>query len=141
MPEAARAIGLQIQILNANTRSEIEAAFAAIARERVRCPVRRPDSFFTSRRGQLAHWRRVIGCRRVVGNRTLVEAGLLMSYGASVPDMFHQVGIYTGKILKGAKPADLPVFPTTDRTRHQPPDGEDAWHRRSRTRSNCAPTK
>jgi putative tryptophan/tyrosine transport system substrate-binding protein len=72
-----------------------------------------PDSFFTGRRSQFvtlaARDRLPTSC----ANRAMVEAGLLMSYGTSVPDMFHQVGLYTGIILKGAKPADLPVLQST----------------------------
>ena len=113
MPEAARAMGLQIQILNANTRSEIEAAFAAIARDQADALFVAPGAFFTSRRGQLATLAARDRVPTSCGNREMAEAGLLMSYGASVPDMFHQVGVYTGNILKGVKPADLPVVQST----------------------------
>src|SRR5262249_5309659 len=113
MAEAARAIGLQIQILNASSRSEIDAAFATIARERADALFIAPDAFFTSRRGQFA----TLAARDRVptggANREMPEAGLLMSYGADLPDMFRQVGVYTGNILKGAKPADLPVLQST----------------------------
>jgi putative tryptophan/tyrosine transport system substrate-binding protein len=113
LPEAARALGLQVQFLNASTSPEIEAAFATIARERVDALFVAPDSFFTSRRRQISTLAAHNRLPTSVQNRTLVEAGLLMSYGTSVPDFFRQVGIYTGSILKGAKPADLPVLQTT----------------------------
>jgi putative ABC transport system substrate-binding protein len=113
LPEAARALGLQVQFLNASTSPEIDAAFATIARERVDALFVAPDSFFTSRRGQISTLAAHNRLPTSVQNRTLVEAGLLMSYGTSVPDFFRQVGIYTGSILKGAKPADLPVLQTT----------------------------
>jgi putative tryptophan/tyrosine transport system substrate-binding protein len=113
LPEAARALGLQVQFLNASTSPEIEAAFATIARERADALFIMADSFFTSRRGQISTLAALNRLPTSVSNRTLVEAGLLMSYGTSVPDFFRQVGIYTGSILKGAKPADLPVLQTT----------------------------
>ena len=113
LPEAARALGLQVQFLNASTSPEIDAAFATIARERVDALFVAPDSFFTSRRRQISTLAAHNRLPTSVQNRTLVEAGLLMSYGTSVPDFFRQVGIYTGSILKGAKPADLPVLQTT----------------------------
>jgi putative ABC transport system substrate-binding protein len=113
IPEAARVLGLQVQFLNASTSPEIEAAFATIARERADALFIAPDSFFTSRRGQISTLAAHNRLPTSVSNRTLVEAGLLMSYGTSVPDVFRQVGIYTGSILKGAKPADLPVLQTT----------------------------
>jgi putative ABC transport system substrate-binding protein len=113
VPEAARALRLQVQILNANTRSEIEAAFATIVRERADALFIAPDAFFTSRRGQfatLAARDRIPTC---CSNREMTEAGLLMSYGPNLAGMFRQVGVYTGNILKGAKPADLPVLQAT----------------------------
>jgi putative tryptophan/tyrosine transport system substrate-binding protein len=113
MPEAARAIGLQIQILNATSRSEIEAAFATIVRERADALFIAPDAFFTSRRGQFATLAARDRVPTSCGNREMTEAGLLMSYGANLVDMFRQVGVYTGNILKGAKPAELPVLQST----------------------------
>jgi putative ABC transport system substrate-binding protein len=98
-PEAARALGLQVQFLNVSTSPEIEAAFANIARDRADALFVAPDAFFTGRRAQFA---------------TLAARDRLpTSYGTSIPDMFHQVGVYTGIILKGAKPADLPVLQST----------------------------
>jgi putative tryptophan/tyrosine transport system substrate-binding protein len=106
---AARAMGLQIQVLSASTGPEINAAFAAFVRERPDALFVSIDAFFTNRRVQLA----TLATRHVVpmasGNRLITEAGGLMSYGASVTDAFRQGGDYIGRILKGAKPADLPV--------------------------------
>jgi putative tryptophan/tyrosine transport system substrate-binding protein len=108
---AARAMGLQIQmILNAGTSGEIDAAFTTIGRER-------PDALFvgiapifTSRRLQLAQWAARVAIPTAFGGREYAEAGGLMSYGASLTDAWRQVGVYTGRILKGAKPTDLPVM-------------------------------
>jgi putative tryptophan/tyrosine transport system substrate-binding protein len=113
IPESARAIGLQVQFLSASTSPEIEAAFTTIARDRADALFLAPDSFFTGRRGQFATLAARDRLPTSCANRVMVEAGLLMSYGTSLPDMFHQVGIYTGMILKGAKPADLPVLQST----------------------------
>jgi putative ABC transport system substrate-binding protein len=110
IPEAARALGLQTQILNASTSREIEAAFATLVRDRADALFIAPDGFFSSRRVQFAT---LAAHHRVPANyplREFVEAGGLMSYGTDIVDMFHQVGVYTGKILNGAKPADLPVL-------------------------------
>ena len=111
--QAAPAIGLQIQILNATTIGEIDAAFAALAREHPDVLFVAGDSFFTSRRGQFA----ILAARERIpaayANRDIVAAGGLMSYGTDLADAFHQVGVYTGNILKGAKPADLPVLQST----------------------------
>jgi putative ABC transport system substrate-binding protein len=109
VPEAARAIGLQIQVLNASTSREIEAAFAALVRDRADALFVAADGFFNSRRVQLA----IMPARHVIpaaySSREYVEAGGLMNYGTNLPDAYRQVGVYTGRILKSAKPADLPV--------------------------------
>jgi putative ABC transport system substrate-binding protein len=113
IPAAARAIGLQIQVLNASTSREIDAAFATIAGDRPDALFIAPDSLFTSRRIQLA----TLAARERMptsgSNREMAEAGLLTSYGTDTADMWHRVGVYTGQILKGAKPADLPVLQLT----------------------------
>ena len=113
LPEAARAIGLQIQVLKASTRSEIEAAFAILVRERPDALFIAPDGFFSSRRVQIVT---LAAHRRVPAayfSREFVEVGGLMSYGSDISDVYRQVGVYTGQILKGAKPADLPVVQST----------------------------
>ena len=111
--EAARSIGLQIQILNATTISEIDAAFATLARERPDALFVQADAFMTSRRVQLANLAARDRIPASYSQRASVQAGGLMSYGTDLDDMFRQVGVYTGNILKGAKPADLPVQQST----------------------------
>jgi putative ABC transport system substrate-binding protein len=112
-PEAARALGLQTQIFNASTSREIEAAFTALVRDRADVLFVGPDAFFRSRRVQFA----ILAAHHRVPTayplREYVEAGGLMSYGTDFADTWRQVGVYTGKILKGAKPADLPVLQST----------------------------
>jgi len=111
--EAAPTIGLQIQILNASTIGEIDAAFATLARERPDALFVAGDAFFLERRVQFATLAARDRIPSTYAARELVAAGGLMSYGTDIADMFHQVGVYTGTILKGAKPADLPVLQTT----------------------------
>jgi putative ABC transport system substrate-binding protein len=113
IPEAARALGLQIQVHKASTSREIEAAFATLERERTDALFVAPDVFFTGRRVQFATLATRHAIPAVYGNRVFVEAGGLMSYGTDFAEMFRQVGVYTGQILKGAKPADLPVIQPT----------------------------
>jgi putative ABC transport system substrate-binding protein len=113
LPDAARAMGLQIQVLKASTRNEIEAAFATLVRDRAEALYVMGDVFFTSRRVQFvtlaAHHR----IPTSYASREAVEVGGLMGYTADRVDMYHQVGTYTGQILKGAKPVDLPVLQST----------------------------
>jgi putative ABC transport system substrate-binding protein len=111
--QAAPAIGLQLQILNATTSSDIDAAFAAMARDHAEALFVAPDAFFTSRRGQFVTLTARDKIPAAYGVRDVVEAGGLMSYGTDLADMFQQVGVYTGRVLKGAKPADLPVTQLT----------------------------
>ncbi len=106
---AARAMGLQIQILNASTSIEIDAAFATFVRERPDALFVSPEPFFRSRRVQLTHLATRYAIPAAYALRDYAEAGGLMSYGASLADAFRQVGDYAGRILKGAKPMDLPV--------------------------------
>ena len=113
VPEAARAIGLQIQVLNASTSREIEAAFATLVRERADALFVAPDAFFISRRVQFVTLAARHGIPTAHNAREEVEAGGLMSYGTDNLDMWRHVGGYTGQILKGAKPADLPVLQST----------------------------
>jgi putative ABC transport system substrate-binding protein len=113
VPEAARAIGLQIQVLNASTSREIEAAFATLVRDRADALFVAPDGFFGSRRVQFATLAAAHRVPAAYSFREYVEAGGLMSYGTDFLDSWHQVGVYTGQILKGAKPAELPVLQST----------------------------
>jgi putative ABC transport system substrate-binding protein len=93
--EAAPAIGLQIQILKATTISEIDAVFAAIARERLDALFVGPDGFFTSRHGQFATLTARDSIPAAYARREFATAGGLMSYGTDLADAFHQVGVYT----------------------------------------------
>jgi putative ABC transport system substrate-binding protein len=111
--DAARLLGLQIHILSASTNSEIDAAFAAMAREGDEALFVAADGFFVSRRGQFATLAARDRIPTSLSVREAAEAGMLMSYGTSISDMYRQVGIYTGSVLKGAKPADLPVVQST----------------------------
>jgi putative tryptophan/tyrosine transport system substrate-binding protein len=111
--EAARAIGLQIQVLNASTSREIDAAFATLASERPDALFVAPDSFFTSRRVQIATLAARGRIPAAYSTRDEVIAGGLMSYGTDNPGRFHQMGVYAGRILRGAKPAELPVVQST----------------------------
>jgi putative ABC transport system substrate-binding protein len=111
--EAAPAIGLKTQILNATTIGEIDAAFATLVHERPDALFVVPDAFFYNRRVQFVTLTAVNKIPAVYWDRDIVAAGGLMSYGADVVDAFRQVGVYTGNILKGAKPAELPVLQST----------------------------
>jgi putative tryptophan/tyrosine transport system substrate-binding protein len=111
--KAARTIGLQIQVLNASTIGEINSAFATFVRERADALFVMADPLFTGRRVQLANLAARDRIPAAYSQRLSVEVGGLMSYGTDLADMFHQVGVNTGKILNGAKPADLPVVQST----------------------------
>jgi putative ABC transport system substrate-binding protein len=106
---AARAIRLQIQVLNARTIAEINAAFASFGRERPDALFVGLDAFLNSRRTQLVNLAARHALPSSYGVRDFAEAGGLMSYGASIVEAWRQVGSYAGRIVKGAKPADLPV--------------------------------
>ena len=111
---AAGAMGLQIRFLNASTGAEIDAAFAVIAHERPDALFISSGPFFGNRRVQLAH----LATRHAIpaiasGGATYPEVGGLMGYGTNTADRFRQAGVYVGRILKGAKPADLPVVQST----------------------------
>jgi putative tryptophan/tyrosine transport system substrate-binding protein len=110
---AARAMGLQIRVLNASTSREIDTAFATLASERPDALFVGSSSFFSTRRIQLVHWATHHSVPATYSARQYVEVGGLMSYGASVTDASRQMGVYAGRILKGAKPADLPVVQST----------------------------
>jgi putative tryptophan/tyrosine transport system substrate-binding protein len=106
---AARTMGLQIQVFNANTSHEIDAAFESMGRERPDALFVGATAFLNGRVVQLAQLAAFNRLPAIYGLREYAEAGGLMSYGANIADAFRQAGVYTGRILKGAKPADLPV--------------------------------
>jgi putative tryptophan/tyrosine transport system substrate-binding protein len=106
---AARAMGLQIQVLNADTSREIDAAFEIIGHEQPDALIVGPGPFFNSRRVQMAQLAARYALPAIHTTRLEAEAGGLMSYGPSLTDAYRQAGAYTGRILKGAKPEDLPV--------------------------------
>ena len=106
---AARAMGLQIQVLNADTSREIDAAFVTLARERPDALFVASTAYFSSRRVQLVQLAARHAIPAAYVGRQYVEIGGLMSYGANLVDVWRQLGAYAGRVLKGAKPADLPV--------------------------------
>jgi putative ABC transport system substrate-binding protein len=110
---AARSMGLQIQVLNASTSREIDAAFAGFAHDRPDALFVATSAFFADRRVQLALQAMLHRIPAAYPFRDFVEAGGLMSYGAGLRDAIRQVGGYTGRVLKGAKPADVPVVQAT----------------------------
>ena len=110
---AARAMGLQIVVHNAKTSGEINAAFANFARDRPDALLVGTGPFLTSRRVQLALLAGRYGLPAIYATRLYTEAGGLMNYGASLTDAYRQLGLYAGRILKGAKPTDLPVVQST----------------------------
>jgi ABC-type uncharacterized transport system substrate-binding protein len=107
--EAAQGLGLEILLLRAGTADDIDGASATLVEQKARALIVGSDTFFTSQRGQIA----ARAARHLLPSmwtaRVEVEAGGLMCYGASIPGVYRQAGIYVGRILKGAKPADLPV--------------------------------
>jgi putative ABC transport system substrate-binding protein len=107
---AARAMGLQIQVFNASNSREIVTAFATLVRERPDALFVAGDPLFGSRRVQLVHLATRHAVPATYAAREIAVAGGLMSYGSSIADAWRQVGVYTGRILKGAKPADMPVL-------------------------------
>jgi putative tryptophan/tyrosine transport system substrate-binding protein len=110
---ARRALGRHIQIVNASTGDEIDAAFATLANLRAGGLLIAGDAFFTSRSVHLAMLAARYGIPASYNAPEFPAAGGLMSYGASITDAYRQTGVYTGKILKGAKPADLPILQPT----------------------------
>jgi putative ABC transport system substrate-binding protein len=107
--EAASSMGLQIRVFNASTIAQVDTAFAALANERPDGLFISSGPFFSDRRVQLAHLATRHAIPAVASIRSYPGVGGLMSYGASLPETHHQAGVYVGRILKGAKPADLPV--------------------------------
>jgi putative tryptophan/tyrosine transport system substrate-binding protein len=106
---AARAMGLKIDVVNASTSREINLAFATFVRERPEALFVAPGLFFVQQRVQLTHLASRHAIPAAYSVREYAEAGGLMSYGTNVGDAYRQCGIYVGRILKGARPADLPV--------------------------------
>ena len=106
-------MGLQIQVLKASTSREIDAAFATFVHERPDALFVGSDPFFNARRVQLALLAGRHGVPAIYSGREYAEAGGLMSYGSNITDAYRQIGVYAGRILKGAKPADLPVVQST----------------------------
>ena len=111
---AAQAIGLQVKMFNASTPNELNAAFVAIAGQRPDALLVGSDPFFVNRREELVALAARLGIPAMYSQRDYVAAGGLISYGTNIANVYRQAGIYAGRILKGAKPADLPVMrPTT----------------------------
>jgi ABC-type uncharacterized transport system substrate-binding protein len=106
---AARSMGLQILVVNASTSREIEAAFATFVREQVDALHVGPAGLFSSRRVHITGQAMRHGIPTTYSNREFAEIGGLMSYGTNIADAWRQIGVYAGRVLKGAKPADLPV--------------------------------
>ena len=109
MAAAARTTGLQVKVLNASTSREIEAAFATLLHERPDALFVGAEPYFYGRRVQLVVLAASHRLPAIYSQREFVEAGGLMSYGTNIADAFRQIGVYAGRILKGTKPADLPV--------------------------------
>ena len=113
LQDAARNVGQSISFVTASTETEIEAAYAALGDKRVFALLVNTDQYFLARRDQFVALATRYSVPTIYPWREAVAAGGLMSYGASLADGYHQVGIYAGRILKGAKPADLPVVQPT----------------------------
>jgi putative tryptophan/tyrosine transport system substrate-binding protein len=107
--DAARSLGVQLHILRASTAGEIDAVFASLVKLRARALVVGDDSYFINQRAQIMALAALHAVPTISGWREFPVVGGLMSYGTDLADAYRQVGIYAGKILKGAKPADLPV--------------------------------
>jgi putative ABC transport system substrate-binding protein len=110
---AASVIGVQIDVVHARDSREIEAAFGTLARNKPGALLVSPDGFLFNRRVQLATLATRHAIPAVYTLREYAEAGGLMSYGTSLTEVYRQIGLYTGLILKGTKPADLPVVQST----------------------------
>jgi len=106
---AAAAVGLQVEVLSASTSSELETALASVVQKPAGALMITPDPLFLDRRAQIATLALHHGVPAIYVNRAFPEVGGLMSYGSNWTDTYRQVGVYCGRILKGATPADLPV--------------------------------
>jgi putative tryptophan/tyrosine transport system substrate-binding protein len=113
MPAAARTLGLQLQVLNASTERDLDMVFATLVQRRASALVIGPDAFFSNRLEQLAALALRHAVPTIYQYREFTAAGGLMSYGGSVTDNWRLLGVYTGRVLKGEKPADLPVQQST----------------------------
>ena len=106
---AARALGLELEVLNASTEHDLDEVFAALSQSRARAIVIGGDAFFTSRKERLGALAAHNAVPAIYTRREFAAAGGLVSYGNDLTDSYHLAGIYTGRVLKGEKPADLPV--------------------------------
>jgi putative tryptophan/tyrosine transport system substrate-binding protein len=113
MQAAARSVGQQIRVFDASTADEIDSGFAAIVQQRIGALVVSQDVFFFSRRNQIVALATRYAVPAVYFVREIVEGGGLMSYGDDRVESFRQAGIYIGRILKGEKPAELPILQPT----------------------------
>jgi putative ABC transport system substrate-binding protein len=111
--QAAQRLGVQVHIVNASSEREIDAAFANFVQQRVNALLIGTDSYYLTRRDQLVALAARLAVPTMYNLREYVVAGGLMSYGPSITDVYRQAGVYTAKILKGAKPAELPVVQPT----------------------------
>jgi putative ABC transport system substrate-binding protein len=111
--DAARRIGQDVMLLDASTESEFEPTFATLSEKRASALVVSDDALFTNRREALVALAARHAVPTIYGRREFAAVGGLMSYGASTVDQYYQSGVYVGRILKGAKPADLPFLQPT----------------------------
>jgi putative ABC transport system substrate-binding protein len=111
--EASRALGLEIHIVNASVEGDFDTSFATLVRLHVEAVIIANDPFFTARRDQLVALAARHSIPAIYSQREFPDAGGLLSYGTHIPDLYRQAGVYVGKILKGEKPADLPVMQPT----------------------------
>jgi len=111
--KAAPTLGLQVQVINASTVGEVDTAFAAIVRDRADALFVAPDAFFGSRRAQLVTLSARDRIPAIYSGREYVNVGGLMSYGVDIADVIRLIGVYSGTILNGAKPSEVPVLQST----------------------------